>query len=77
MNILSSGKILNLLSNDAGQIENALFHGNTLWKTVIELILVIAFYWKSIRYFIFIAIAYALVLLIVQTSCSRFIVFFR
>lgn len=31
MNALSSGKIVNLLANDAGQIEMALFHINYLW----------------------------------------------
>ncbi|CAF4420884.1 unnamed protein product, partial [Adineta steineri] len=31
MNNISSGKIMNLLSNDAGQIELALYFINNLW----------------------------------------------
>jgi hypothetical protein len=31
MNTISSGKIVNLLANDAGQIEIALFFINYLW----------------------------------------------
>jgi hypothetical protein len=34
MNALSSGKIVNLLSNDAGQIEIALFFVNYLWVSL-------------------------------------------
>ncbi|CAF3694293.1 unnamed protein product [Adineta steineri] len=77
MNNISSGKIMNLLSNDAGQIELALYFINNLWKTPLEIILVTCFFWKYVQYMIFIALGYALLLLIVQTICSQLILHFR
>ncbi|CAF1162569.1 unnamed protein product [Adineta ricciae] len=77
MTKISSGKIVNLLSNDSSQIEYALYFVNYIWKAPLEIVFAIIFFSRFLKYFIFFGIGYAIFLLIIQTICNRLILHFR
>ncbi|CAF0900141.1 unnamed protein product [Rotaria sordida] len=77
MNNISSGKITNILSNDASQIETVLIFLNYLWLSPLEIALVVYFFWYFVKYVALIAIGYTLVLLAIQTIFSRIFLHFQ
>ncbi|CAF0978516.1 unnamed protein product [Rotaria sordida] len=77
VNSVSSGEITNLVSNDASQIELALYFVHYLWVASLEIVLVIIFFWKYVKYIAFIAVGYTLLLLIIQASFGRLFVYLR
>ncbi|CAF3386706.1 unnamed protein product [Rotaria socialis] len=72
MNKISPGKITNLLSNDASQIELVLQFINNLWIAPLEIIIVIIIFWQFVKYIAFIAVGYTLLLLSIQLGFGRF-----
>ncbi|CAF3897729.1 unnamed protein product [Rotaria magnacalcarata] len=71
MNKISPGKITNLLSNDASQIELVLQFINNLWIAPLEIIIVIIIFWQFVKYIAFIAVGYTLLLLFIQLGFGR------
>ncbi|CAF1671793.1 unnamed protein product, partial [Adineta ricciae] len=71
LNEVNSGKITNLLSNDACQIEMALLFFHHLWLSPIEIILIVYFFWYFIKSLSLIAIGYTVLLLLIQMLFSR------
>ncbi|CAF3686894.1 unnamed protein product [Rotaria socialis] len=77
MNKISPGKITNLLSNDASQIELVLQFINNLWIAPLEIIIVIIIFWQFVKYIAFIAVGYTLLLLSIQLGFGRFFLHLR
>jgi len=77
MNNSNSGKVTNIVSNDAGQIEFLFYFLHYIWVAPIELALVITFLWGYVKYITFIAIGYTLILLLIQTSFGRLFIYLR
>ncbi|CAF4608413.1 unnamed protein product, partial [Rotaria sp. Silwood2] len=77
VNSLSSGQITNFVSNDASQIELALYFIHYLWVAPVEIALVIIFFWQYVKYICFIAVGYTLFLLTIQASFGRLFVYLR
>ncbi|CAF1332047.1 unnamed protein product [Didymodactylos carnosus] len=65
-NTMSSGQIINLLSNDVSQIEPALYFINYIWVAPLEVIIVVLIFWHFVKWISFIAIGYTLFLLLSQ-----------
>ncbi|CAF2103986.1 unnamed protein product [Rotaria magnacalcarata] len=76
-NIISSGEITNLLSNDATKIEMALFFINYLWLSPLQVLVMILLFWYYVKQVALIAIGYTFLLMLVQSIFSRFLLHFR
>ncbi|UJR21510.1 hypothetical protein I4U23_024596 [Adineta vaga] len=77
MNKITSGEITNILSNDALQVQMVPIFFNTLWTSPIQIVLVFYVFWYFVKYVAFIAIGYAVFLLLIQPLYSRLFVRMR
>ncbi|CAF3989329.1 unnamed protein product [Rotaria sp. Silwood2] len=74
---MSSGEIVNIFSNDACQIEMIIHSINFLWLTIVDIIVMTAFFWYFVNYIAFIAIGYTLLLVLLVVLMSHLLVHFR
>jgi hypothetical protein len=77
MNNLSSGEIINLMSNDARQIDATAFMFNYMWVVPVVMISISYLFWHFVKYIAFIAIGYTLFVLLVQPLYGRMSVYLR
>ncbi|CAM4809475.1 unnamed protein product [Rotaria magnacalcarata] len=67
----SSGKIVNLLTNDVQAVERLCLDGHFLWIGVLETIVVLAILWSYIGVTILLAIVYTCLVLFLQMVCGK------
>ncbi|CAM2724338.1 unnamed protein product [Rotaria socialis] len=77
LNNMSSGEIVNLFSNDAGQIEMALQSINFLWIALLDIMTMAVFFWYFVNYIACIAIGYTLMLILLVSLIGSLLVYLR
>ncbi|CAF3956324.1 unnamed protein product, partial [Rotaria magnacalcarata] len=77
LNKMSSGEIVNLFSNDAGQIEMTLQSINFLWIALLDIMTMAVFFWYFVNYIACIAIGYTLMLILLVSLIGSLLVCLR
>lgn len=67
----SSGKIVNLLTNDVQSIERFSLDGHFLWIGVLETIVVLCILWSYVGVMILLAIVYTCCVMCLQMICGK------
>jgi ABC-type multidrug transport system fused ATPase/permease subunit len=71
LGIHSSGKIVNLLTNDAQAVDRAAINTHFLWIGVLETVVVLTILWSHVGVTILLAIVYTLLVLVLQMICAK------
>ncbi|CAF0879243.1 unnamed protein product [Adineta ricciae] len=71
LGIHSSGKIVNLLTNDVQAIERLALDGHFIWLGLLETIVVLAILWSRVGVTILLAIIYTCFVLLLQMICGK------
>lgn len=71
LGVHSSGKIVNLLTNDVQTIERLTLDGNFLWLGLLETIVVLAILWSRVGVTVLLAIIYTCFVLLLQMICGK------
>jgi ATP-binding cassette subfamily C (CFTR/MRP) protein 4 len=69
----SSGKIVNMLTNDVATVERLVLDGHFLWLGLVETVVVLAILWSRVGVTILLAIIYTCFVLILQMICAKVI----
>jgi len=68
----SSGKMVNLMTNDVQTADHLAFNVNFIWIGVLETMVVLTILWSYVGFSILLAIIYTLFVLLLQTLCGKF-----
>lgn len=69
----SSGKIINLLTNDVGTVENFMINVHFIWVTIIEFAVIVIFLWSYVGPTILLSVLYTGLVLILQIVLGKLI----
>lgn len=67
----SSGKIVNMLTNDVQTIERLALDGHFIWIGLLETIVVLAILWSRVGVAILLALIYTCFVLLLQMICGK------
>lgn len=67
----SSGKIVNLLTNDVQTVERLALDGHFIWIGLMETIVVMAILWSRVGVTILLALVYTCFVLLLQMICGK------
>ena len=67
----SSGKIVNLLTNDVQTVERLALDAHFIWIGLLETIVILAILWSRVGVTILLAVIYTVFVLIVQIVCGK------
>lgn len=67
----SSGKIVNILTNDVQTVERLSLDGHFIWIGLLETIVIMAILWSRVGVTILLAIVYTSFVLILQIICGK------
>ncbi|CAF1514132.1 unnamed protein product [Adineta steineri] len=67
----SSGKIVNMLTNDVQTVERLSLDGHFIWLGLLETVVVLAILWSRVGVTILLAIVYTCIVLLVQIICGK------
>ena len=67
----SSGKIINLLTNDVQTVERLALDAHFIWVGLLETIVILAILWSRVGVTILLAVGYTIFVLMVQIVCGK------
>jgi ABC-type multidrug transport system fused ATPase/permease subunit len=67
----SSGKIVNLLTNDVQTVERLTLDGHFIWLGLLETFVVLAILWSRVGVAILLAFVYTCFVLLLQMICGK------
>ena len=69
----SSGKIVNIMTNDIQTVEHLALDANFIWIGIVETIVVMAILWSRVGVTILLAMVYTLFVILLQVLCGKFV----
>ncbi|CAF0920469.1 unnamed protein product [Rotaria sordida] len=69
----SSGKIINMMTNDVQTVEHLVLDGHFFWIGTLETIVVLAILWTHVGFTILLAMIYTLLVVSIQILCGKII----